>query len=83
MIERLGEAETVLAVGNPFSEPSEFGADPGRIRAEEHRRKAGEAKPFPDQISFKHLQSFAEKLLGLSKVARPVQAEPRYIFPAT
>ena len=64
VIERLSEAKTFLAVGDPFLEPSPVGENPSQKTAGDHRRKSGEAKSFPAPIAFKQLQDFQEKILG-------------------
>ena len=71
VIERLGEAEAFLAVGDPFLELSPVGENPRQITAGHHGRKSGEAKAFPAQITFEQPQDFQEKILGPSIVARP------------
>ena len=71
MIERLGEADAFLAVGDPFLELSPVGENPSQIAAGHHGRKSGEAKPFPAPITFEQLQDFQEKILGPSIVPRP------------
>ena len=70
MIERLGETEAFLAVGDPLLELSPVAENPGQMTASHHGGKSGEAKAFPAQITFKQRQDFEEKSLCPSIVAR-------------
>jgi hypothetical protein len=70
VIERLGEADALLAVGDPFLELSSVGENQSQIAAGDHSRESGEAKTFPAQLTFKQLQDFQERILGPSIVPR-------------
>src|SRR5262245_61313150 len=64
VIERLGKAEALLAVGDRFRELPEIGASPGQMKASCYGRESGETKPFPAQITVEQLQDFQEKVFG-------------------
>ena len=71
VIERLSDADAVLAVDDPFIELSTVGEDQIQIEPSHHGRKSGEAKAVSAPIAFEQLQHSQEKILGPSIVARP------------
>ena len=63
VIQRLGEADAFLAVGDPFRELSPLGEDPSQIEAARRGRKSDEAKLFPTQNPFPPRKDLPEKIL--------------------
>ena len=82
-IQRFGETDAFLAVGDPFLELSLPGEHRRQIGADRHRSRSGESKPLAAQITFEQFHDVQETVLGPSIVPIHMQAAPSWRFPIT